>query len=52
MRARSNPVDNAANGFAIRENMEDVRGEGGRAVKKTPLPLLHSEMIFQISQTF
>jgi hypothetical protein len=29
MRARSNQVDNAANGFAIRENMEDVKGKGG-----------------------
>jgi hypothetical protein len=37
MRARSNRVDNAANGLAIRENMEDVKGKG-EAVKKTALP--------------
>jgi hypothetical protein len=50
MRPRSNRVDNAANGFPIRQNMKDVRGEGGgKAVQKTPL---HSEIIFQISQTF
>jgi hypothetical protein len=37
MRACSNRVDNAANGFAIRENMEDVRGEGGGKLLKNSI---------------
>jgi hypothetical protein len=47
MWACSNRVVNEANGFAIRENMEDVG-----SVREKMLKILHCEVIFQISQTW